>query len=317
MRFEIVNLLFFTVLLGFSCKMEKDTNHNDMAHMGKPIPFRWEGFEFNDKTYQYGAMFVPVKIDTISQGFEMQFDLGMNVNIIYEKPLETILKEHPSLKENLLTYNNHSVLKTKLQLGEYISPVDSLFLYPDYGSSKPLDSLKIIGSIGANQIDKRVLVIDYKNQTLKILDDITGLDSTAYSFAPLETKKGKLFINLSINNHLYKFLFDTGAGIVPITTTNHDLYNTVTKNGQSNGDTIEATSWDQPIKLMGAEIAMDIKIGNETLNSTGDKCYYTDNTKQVEFFRQIGADGSIGNLFFIENTVVIDLINMRFGAKKG
>ncbi|UWX68461.1 hypothetical protein NZD85_14645 (plasmid) [Empedobacter stercoris] len=310
---KIKNLLLFAIFsLLFSCTNRQliNTLNNDK------ISFRWESFDFEGKNYKYGAMYVPVKIPTIDKEFEMQFDLGMNVNIAYENPLNTIIAQYPKLKNNYFKRSDYEIFYTNLFLDNLKSSVDSLFVYKDFGSNEPFEKLKKIGTIGVNEIENKVLIIDYPKQTLQIAENSKSISSTDYVFTPIEIFNGKIKINLNIDGQDYAFLFDTGAGLVPATTIDSLLYKEITTNETKNQDTITANSWGEATTLIGNKIIKRIKVNNYPLEIESKKFYYTNSEKHQKFFKDLDLFGSIGNEFFISDIIVIDLERKLFGIKK-
>lgn len=307
MKFIKTKLTLLLFIFLTSCSSTRNENNE--------IFFRWEGFDFNGKHYKYGAIFIPVSLQGVDKEFEMQFDLGMNVNVIYERPLKTIIKKYPELESNYFKRNNYEVFYSKLHLDKTESSVDSLFVSKNHGSNKNFEELKKIGTIGLNEFNNKILVIDYSNQTLQIFKKTEDIKEEKFTFIPIEIVDEKIKVNLTINGNQHPFLFDTGAGLVPATTIDYNLYKGATSFNNNSQDSITANSWGKPTTLIGNKINNDIYIGKYKIGTKNKRFYYTENKRQQEFFKDLKLKGSIGNVFFIENIIVLDFINNRLGIK--
>lgn len=308
-------MIVASILFSCNTNQQKTKKINTTTKQENEIRFEWQNFELNGTKYKHGAMFLPVHLDSINREFKMQFDLGLNVSGIYENPLDTIISKYPYLKDKIKIGKDYEVIRTNIKIGSYISSVDSLFIFKEYGEKKNYSELFIIGSIGANEIEKKILIIDFKNTTLKILKDSTLLDNNKFDFVPLEYKYGKIFIPLTINGKTYNYVYDTGASITPITTIDKDFF-TKTNDNTTKLDTVKLNSWGKLATFIKTEIKVPIQIGKMNLKTENKSIFYTEDQKIIETFNKVGVKGLVGNDFFINDVIVIDLINNKFGIKK-
>lgn len=284
----------------------------------KQIPFTWKSFDSNGKQYERGFMFVPISFPEIHKKFQMQFDLGANVSLIYENSLDTIIAKHPNFQTKIVKLNDKfRMVKTNFKLGNYVPDNDSLFIYPKYGDKTNFDNLSKIGSIGANLISSKILIIDFPNKTLKIRKSMSENEKDKFVCTDLENKNGKLVIKLKINNKLYNFLYDSGASAFPIITTDKNFYDLLTGAEKIDKEKITGNSWGNKINIFGAESSYDIYLENISLNKNKKyKTYYTDSKRNADNLNKIGVIGTIGNELFINDIIVIDLKNKKFGIRK-
>ncbi|MBN3521354.1 hypothetical protein JYB62_15190 [Algoriphagus lutimaris] len=293
---------------------QKTERSNTDELLQNEIKFEWQGFELDGIKYEHGAMFLPVYIDSIDREFKMQLDLGLNVSAIYENPLQTILSAHPHLKRKIVARSDYEILRVNTSIGNYSSSVDTLFIYKDYGDQKSYDSLSVIGSIGANEVENKILLIDFPNTTITILNDESKFDKSDYRLAPLEYKYGKIFISLAVDGQSYDFIYDTGASISAITTIDKAFFDKV-KSNSTPTDTVKLNSWGTLATFEKSIIESPIELGEMKL-SANKNILFTQEQKIVETLNQVGIDGLVGNDFFIDNVIVIDLVNNKFGVKK-
>lgn len=316
MKYNFLFLLI-TVSILVSCNTnQQKTGKTDINKiLQNEIKFEWQSLELDGVKYKHGAMYLPVYIDSINKEFKMQFDLGLNVSAIYENPLNTIISKHPYLKDKVKIGKDYEVIMVKTKIDNYKSSVDSLFVFKEYGERTDYNKLSKIGSIGANELEDKILLIDFKNTTLTILNDSTELVKIDYDFVPLEYKQGKIFIPLSINGKTHNYIYDTGASIFPIATIDKDFFTTVNKKAIKL-DTVKLNSWGKQATFIKSKIEVPIQMEKMDLSVKNKSIFYTEEQKIIETFNYIGVKGLVGNDFFIDNVIVIDLINNKFGIRK-
>ena len=316
MKQNIFVYLFLAVSL-ISCKTTKQkTTQAEVDQKNQnEINFEWVSLELDGVTYEHAAMLLPVYLDTVDKEFKMQFDLGANMSLIYEYPLNTILSEYPYLKDKVKRGEDYDVIKTSTKIDNYMSSLDELAIREEYGEDTTFNDLSLIGTIGANEIENKILIIDFENTTLTILNDSTGLDKSHYDFASLEYKYGKIFLPLTINNKTHKYMYDTGASIAPIGTIDKDFFNEV-NNHSTELDSMKLESWGQELAFLKAEIKTPVQIGGISIKADNKNILYTEAEPLVQTFDQVGVKGLIGNDFFIDKVIVIDLMNNKFGVSK-
>jgi hypothetical protein len=285
-------------------------------HSENSINFKWISFEQNGLKIDHGAMSVPVSLDKIDKQFEMQFDLGLDVNAIYGNSLTSIIKEYPDLVNNIAKGKGYEVFKTKLLIDNNKSNVDSLFLIKNHGQNADFKDLDLIGSIGANEIENRILVIDFPNQKLKIKKELTDTEIEQFEFVPLEYKNRKILLTLNVLGTSQKYIFDTGASLTPITTLDVNFFDLVKGESAKATDTIYLNSWGKKEPFVGAKINTQIKISDQPISIKDKKIYYTSSESIKKTLNEIGVKGLIGNDLFINDKIVIDLVNNRFGIEK-
>lgn len=313
---SFLKICFILTLALSSCNSgnQKSERANTDELLQNEIKFEWQSFELDGIKYEHGALFLPVYIDSIDREYKMQFDLGLNVSAIDENPLQTILTEHPHLKRKIVARNDYKILRVNTRIGNYSSSVDTLFVYEDHGDQKSYDSLSVIGSIGANEVENKILLIDFPNTTLAILNEESEFDKSEYHLAPLEYKYGKIFISLAADGQSYDFIYDTGASISAITTIDKAFFNKV-KSNSTPTDTVKLNSWGTLATFEKSKIESPIQLGEMKL-SANKNILFTQEQKIVETLNQVGIDGLVGNDFFIDNVIIIDLVNNKFGVRK-
>lgn len=256
------------------------------------------------------VMYVPVTLEGIPTPFRMQFDLGLDVNVIYGNALEALAKEFPSIVP--IERADYSILLHKLRLGDVRSNVDSLFVYSHFGDADVSEN-QIIGSIGLNELQGKVTIIDFQKRTLSIQDSLPVADTSNYNFSKLELRGSKLFVSLSVDGQQHEFLFDTGNG-KPFVTIDRDFFDAVTAAQREPVDTVSASSWGETIELYGAKTQSVLKLGGTIVNMSADPIYYTESRRIRGLYEGMGVSHSMGVDMFLDSKIVLDLVDNRFGV---
>lgn len=285
------------------------------------FPFSWYSAKISGKTFDKVAMLVSTKVNDLNADFTLQFDLGSNATMIYGNAINSYYKEG-EIKNFLLESSKSAddggktIYATK-GLTYHLGKLDfnKLTYKENYGDKIPVDSLftkspKHIGTLGADIFNNKVLIIDYPNKRMCILDSLDSYWKKRTTFVEAKSKNGRLSIPLTINNKTHWFLFDTGASLFPINT-NKELWSSMVDE-TSKTDTIIANSWGEKVKFYGRPIKEKAYLGKRKLES--NYAWYNENKRLQEFNKAEHIDGLTGNAFFVNNMVVLDFKNKKFGV---
>lgn len=268
------------------------------------------------KTAGFNIFYVPIRLEGVEKEFKMQFDLGLDVSVIYGNSLKAIYEKHSSLKQSFFEKVDYQILKTKYFISDFESNLDSLFVYPDYGSDKKLEEQDIIGSIGVNQFKNKILLINYNELYIQIYDNYSQIDKGKFDFTPMTvTKNNKIILTLKAGSSLVDFLFDTGNG-VPIATINRNFFDEQTENQKELRDTISGNSWGETISLFGAKQQKELGTQNANFTIGDNRLYYTQANRIVELCKDLNVEHSIGNNFFMDKTILFDFQTNQFAIMK-
>ncbi|MCT2560618.1 retropepsin-like domain-containing protein [Chryseobacterium herbae] len=285
------------------------------------FPFSWYAAKISGKNFDKVAMLVPVKVNDLNADFTLQFDLGSDATLIYGNTIDSYYKE--SDIKNFIIESSKStdnggknVYKTKgliYHLGKLSK--DNLVYKADYGDKIVKDSLftkkpKHIGTLGADMFNNKILIIDYPNKRMCVLDSLDSHWKKVATFVDAKSNNGRLHIPLTIAGKTHWFLFDTGASLFPINT-NKELWTSLVDQ-TAKTDTIIANSWGEKVKFYGRPIKEKVYLGKRKLEN--DYAWYNDNKRLQEFNKAEQVDGLTGNAFFVNNIVVLDFKNKKFGV---
>ena len=267
--------------------------------------FEWSGGSIGGRVFDRAALMVPVRLEHRPDIYWMQLDTGCNVTMVYQIPFDQL--NYPARRIE----GRDDFIALSGTIGN--CPFDSfpVFVREDFGDS--LGAMKervLIGTVGPDMLAGKVLVLDYPNRRFCLADSLDGaledLVSRA-SFVELQRRNDKLFVPVRIGDvYSENFFLDTGASMLPITTTKEIWRRLTGRQGtEKNNIRIKVPSWGKETALVGAPVKGKLTIG--TLQVSNPIAYF-ESTGIVE------TDGFLGNaLFYDEYTIIIDLRENRFG----
>lgn len=318
MRKYVPGLILF-ILLAF-CFFAACTSieKNKQTEIIQWIPFNWIEVEISGRIFEKAAILIPVTIDGIQQKFNMQFDLGANFSSFYEKPLKYFFEKYPFLNniDTSISFqmNGHefpALRNVNLRLGEVIFNNIDAGLLIDHGIEISPDSINseteiLIGTIGADLVKNKILIIDYKSNRLAIADTLPPEYHNA-SFQIMIVDNGRIKIPFLINGKEENLMFDTGSSIFSLITTKE---NALEIGGNETVDFLMVWSWFNYIPFYGLKTVSSVIFGDKKLENI--IVYY--NYDWDDFFKSENIWGLTGNALFFDNVVIIDYKNNRFGV---
>lgn len=284
------------------------------------IPFKWVGDSVAGKYFDKLAMTVPVGIENLPYKFEMQLDLGAVTTNVYGNTIRPYLDKHQFLQAKLDTnlvfwiqgQKNYMLKNVDLKLGNVVFQKIQVGLFKNYGDSLTSDSIKTptvkhIGTIAPDLFKNKILIIDYPHKKLCIVDKLPSKYLKS-SFIGYKERYGRIFVPFLINGQLQDLLFDTGSSIFELLTTEQNA-NAIGEPIIS--DSLKISSWGEYYMVYGKNVKCDIKLGNKNLNRA--TVYYDKVKKLDKFYTDEKIWGITGNAYFLNNTIIIDYKNKKFG----
>lgn len=277
------------------------------------IPFHWQGDSINGKWEAHTALLLPVKLKNCPRLFYMQFDLGHPYSLLYTEKLEAIRLQYPNaLPENkagnkLVNFSFHTgrvqVLAKEIALQQF----DSI------GTINWTDknAVVIIGTIGADLIDGKAVVIDYPKQQLTVANSVPNKLLSQLSMTDMVYERRNLLLPVTINDKSVLLYFDTGSSMYELLVdkkTCEELAAPGSAFVQS-----KSRSWDK--YLTANTIASH---GGITINGITIPLHYVTyiegvSTAKAEQMRKMGIGGMTGNKLFLNYKLVLDTKHKKFG----
>ncbi len=271
------------------------------------ISFTWQGDSLHQEWEPHAAILIPVRLPGCSVTWYMQFDLGAPRSVFYSRTLEAIRNQYPgcAIRTDTTTQTFSGRFKAgNIDIQATAIPVQT---FGNNILNTARNSINIIGTIGADLIDNKVVMIDYPRTTITLADTVSpAIAITGFSFIQgrvllpvvLQGKRSVLYFDtgsssfeLLIDKATWSQLADSTAAPVryPVKSWNNTMYaNTI------------ATS--QHIEVAGVTLPLNHVTYMEGASST-----------QIKQMMQLGINGMTGNKLFLQHTLVLDTRNRKFG----
>lgn len=280
-------------------------------------PFQWVAAEIGGQREEKAAIMLPLKLDGQDEGnLLMQLDTGVWSTLFDELPFRLIDKGAYRVKS---TKNGRPlVVQYDGAIGTLPIKRGLAAIKQDYGT--PYEKLQgdiYLGTIGLDMFAKHVLVLDFPNQRLCVLDSISDLPAEIAvnaKFVPAGWAQGWFTVEAVVAGRSLDLFFDTGSSSSSLVVTS-ELWQQLTGKTESEQDVerLYGDSWGEQISILGAPLLGKLSLGDFC---TADVPVYQ-TASLSHMFTQVGVDGLLGNaLFYDEHIVILDLKEMRFGLAK-
>lgn len=292
--------------------------------VGQPIrwiPFRWEGSTLDGRRFDKLAITVPVTLDNLPHRFKLQLDLGALNTVLYGNTLAPYLAAYPALKAKfdpthtftIQSQQNGMLVGVNLKLGNVSFGRRDIGLFKGYGDSLTAATLRdtaevYAGSIAPDLFQHQVLILDYAHQRLAVADKVPAAYAKA-AFQPFQMRNGRLKIPLRIGGVPQQLLFDTGASLFALLTTQQRAAALAPGAVQ---DSIRTSTWGEHYYVYGRAPKTPIYFGTKQLPPA---LVYADQLHKFDkLYQEEDVWGITGNAYFLRNVVLIDYQHQRFGV---
>jgi hypothetical protein len=276
------------------------------------IPFIWQGDSINAKWEPYTAFLIPVKLPNCTKQFYMQFDLGSPYSLFYKNKLASIQAKFPaSIKQNIadskLTNFSFKAGKVEVLATEIVNKqFDSI---PINWSNK--NGIEIIGTLGADFIDNKTMIIDYPNKRMTISNEIPKKLKAKLTLTDFVYASKSILLPAKVSDKETLLFFDTGSSMYELLTNKSTALLLAEPNAPVSQSKVN--SWGT--SLIANTVATKDSIELSGLKIPIHYATYIEgmSTSKVEQMMQMGIGGMTGNKLFLNYKLVLDTRNKKFG----
>lgn len=281
-------------------KFSPPENGLTVLNEAQNIPIRW----VHDNEAPYSALLVPVNIPGIDETLFMQLDSGSPVTVFYKASLQSIDNE---LKKARLKIKDSTRVNLTFHIKELrITSED--FKLMDYGNKidfKNRDAENIIGTIGTDLLEKRILVLDFPNSRCSFIETV---DETGFS--EFEFTKRRILLPAKLGGQNIQLLYDSGTSGYEFITDETTWEKFRIPNGKIK--TEKGNSWGKELKVISAPANEKIKIGNSYLPLREVTHIKGVSKIQTVLMRSSGMGGMVGNRLFLNRKIILDCKREKF-----
>lgn len=275
------------------------------------IPFHWQGDSINSKWEPHTALLVPVKLPNCPKQFFMQFDLGSPYSLLYKNKLRAIQSKYPKAMQ--LNDSVGKLLQFHFKAGN-MPVVAKEILVKQFDSTAvnwSHNSVEIIGTIGADFIDNKVLVIDYPQQRLTISESVPGKLLPKLVLNDFMYVARRVLLPATIQGKRAMLYFDTGSSMYELLTNKQTCEALAIPNSEVTRSKVE--SWGKYLTANSLPSNDSIQIGNTSVRLHYSTYIEGVSTSQAEQMMKMGIGGMTGNKIFLGYKLVLDTRNKKFG----
>lgn len=287
------------------------------------INFSWKSEVSNGKLLEKAAMILPMRINNTPYAFDAQFDLGAVSTMIYGNTFAPYLAEDPVLQKQINSKKTVMIEGKTCPYFEGLSiyldnvefPNQSVALFKDFGDVMTIDSIhtpttKHIGTVAADFFNTKILVIDFLNQKLCSIEELPAEWTKNINLVDIEYIEGNnwIILPLQVGDTVRKVVFDTGSSLFPLVSSHSKIAQISDVNKIADSTTV--LSWGVEETVYGYTPKVNISLGTTKFIPLP---VYTSQGLDDESLDAAGFWGIVGNRYFLNNVIIIDYKNKKFG----
>jgi hypothetical protein len=278
------------------------------------LPIYWQGDSIHSKWEPHTAMLIPVKFKDCPRQFYMQFDLGSPYSLFYKNKLEAIQSKYPSA---VSLYNGSSgkLLDFPFKAGKTTILAKEIVVKQFDSSAinwEDQKEIEIIGTIGTDLVDGKVLIIDYPKSKLTIAQNIPPALKPHLALSDFFYSGRSILLPAKVQGKQTILYFDTGSSMFELLT-DKKTCESLARPGAA-VLVSKVRSWDKLLTACSLASTESINIAGTRIPIHYATYMEGVSDSQIERMMKMGIGGMTGNKIFLEYKLVLDTKNKKFGV---
>jgi hypothetical protein len=256
---------------------------------------------------QHASLLVPVTIAGLdTTRLHMQFDLGHPSTVIYQQKWADIAKrlnQAPDLKR---------IPSLSLKIGSLNMTANDVGVisYPGGGIDWSSDKVEVVGTIGADFIDGRVVVLDFKRNIITLARSRDGVAPSNLRYQPFSFQGRRILLPATFDGNEVRIMYDTGSSAFAWLT-NESTFTRLARK-ETSPISYPIRSWDKMLTAHTVATDAQVKIGDVTFPIGELSRIEGMGVMQEAAISIMGIGGMVGNKLFLGRTVIIDVAKREF-----
>ncbi|KAA9339729.1 hypothetical protein F0P96_03690 [Hymenobacter busanensis] len=313
---SVLALLVLSSLGGylyFQRTFQPPANQLTVSRLPASCSFAWQADSSAQPVVPHAQMLVPVRVPGCARTCYLQFDTGAPYTLLYAHPLAALRARHPATQAALLP-SADTVRNFQFALGR--SPVQVRRLpVLRYGAHQlPADTAQpfVIGTLGTDALDGRVLVIDYARRRFTLDRRVSDTLARRTDFVPLAFDSRRVLLKPAFQGQAQQLMFDSGSSAFALLTSQSRWLELAQPTAGAR--TRPVNSWGKTLTAHTAPTTTSLGFGPSTV-PLGTVTYIEGTSwSQNMMMRVSGMGGMLGNEPFAARIVVLDVSGGRFGV---
>jgi len=282
-----------------------------IAPPGGVAPMRWASSRFGDRIEPRAAVLLPIRFDGVDKTFYAQFDLGAKSTVFYGKTLAAASVKIPALKPG--PKGQPGALG--FTIGDLRVSIPKPGVRADIGDPNIAwddpEAVDLIGTIGVDMLEGRVLMIDFKAMRLHVGDAAPRELAAQARWSPMALKSRWVLLDATLEGKPTKLLLDTGSSAFAL------LIDKTRWSEMTTGQDTESfavNSWGKKLMAHTAPTKARVVIGG--LETPLGDATYIEGTSAMQglMMRATGMGGMTGNRLFFDRVLILDAPGGRYAV---
>lgn len=313
MRYLSLLIFFVTILPVTYCQSQPmpalPPNQLVFPDTEQEIAFTWGGDSLGNRWDPYGSLLLPVRLPGCPKQFYMQFDLGSPYSMFYNNKISQISKKYPKTitatdTTGKLFNVNFIVGKTKITANEIVvRQYDQSMI--DWNKK----NIEIIGTIGSDLIDNKVITIDYPGRRFFISKEVPARFATA-SFTDFIWGARRVLLPAVIKGKKTMLLFDTGSSTFELIT-DKETCSSLSIPGAA-ASAYPVRSWNRAMMAHTLPSADSVEMASQRIPLKNVTYMEGATEAQINQMKQMGMAGMTGNKLFLNSILILDTRSRKF-----
>lgn len=296
-------------------KFQPAANQLAIPHLPLASPFVWQADTTARPAVAHAALLIPVELPGCPRPCLLQFDTGAPSSVLYAHPLAALSARYPALRQQLRPRAD-TLANVHLRLGGQPLLARWLRLLPMGSHELPPDEHTpvLIGTLGADLLDGRVVVLDYPRQRLLLCAQVPDSLTRGTSFAPLTFDSRRVLLQARVQGQERHLLFDSGSSAFALLTSKA-AWNELRQPGTQATET-NVNSWGRQLTAHTAATPAALGLGPATVPLATVTYIKGTTFWQSALMRFSGMGGMLGNAPLTGSVVILDVPGKRFGVAR-
>ncbi|UYZ60359.1 hypothetical protein [Hymenobacter latericus] len=294
-------------------KFEPGANQLAVTQLPATCAFEWKADTTARPTVAHAQQLVPITVPGCPRTCYLQFDTGAPYTLLYEHPLAALRERYPATGRTL-TLRADSVRDFRFALGQGQVQVRKLPVLRYGAHQLPADSTQpfIIGTLGADVLEGRVLIVDYARRRFTLCEQVPDSLASRTNFVPLAFTSRRVLLSATLQGEPRQLLFDSGSSAFALLTS-QSRWQELSQPAAAVA-VRPVNSWGKTLTSYTAPTAIKLGFGPAALPLHTVSYIEGMSWWQTALMRFSGMEGMLGNQPFAGHTVVLDVPGKRFGV---